>query len=53
VVEPAPPRQLPAQNHAALDADEQRARRVTRAVALLAAGVLVVLVCALCGRVVF
>jgi hypothetical protein len=50
VVEPAPPRRLPPQDHAALDEDEARARTVTRGIALVTAALLVVILCALCGR---
>ncbi|GGM25798.1 hypothetical protein GCM10011608_08230 [Micromonospora sonchi] len=47
---PNPPRQLPAQDMTALDAQEQRAQRVTWAVGLVAAAVLLLLVCLLCSR---
>lgn len=48
VVRPAPPRRLPAQDHAALDAAERAARRLTWAVAA-SAGVLAVLVACVLG----
>jgi hypothetical protein len=48
VVRPAPPRRLPAQDHAALDAAERAARRLTWAVAA-GAGVLAVLVACVLG----
>ncbi|GIJ25812.1 hypothetical protein Vqi01_09740 [Micromonospora qiuiae] len=47
---PNPPRQLPPQDMTALDAEEQRAQRVTWAVGLVAAAVLLLLVCLLCSR---
>lgn len=53
VVEPAPPRRLPPQDHAAIDSDEARARTLTYGIAILAGAVLVVLLCAVCGRVLF
>lgn len=53
MVQPAPPRQLPPQDHAALDAAEQAARRVTLAVAgaagLIALLVIIVLLSRLLG----
>ncbi|MBQ1025156.1 hypothetical protein KBX00_12340 [Micromonospora sp. C95] len=49
----APPRQLPAQDMVGLDAQEQRAQRVTWAVGAVAGGVLVVLTCLLCTRLLF
>jgi hypothetical protein len=52
-VEPAPPRQLPAQDHDRIDADEAQARTLTQGVALLAAAVMIVLTCLLCGRALF
>ncbi|MGE5830652.1 MAG: translation initiation factor 2 [Micromonosporaceae bacterium] len=52
-VEPAPPRPLPAQDHERIDADEAQARTVTQGVALLAAAVMIVLTCLLCGRALF
>jgi hypothetical protein len=53
IVEPAPPRRLPPQDHAAIDADEARARTLTYGVGILAGAVLVILLCALCGRLLF
>lgn len=52
-VEPAPPRQLPAQDHDRIDADEAQARNLTQGVALLAAAVMIVLTCLLCSRALF
>ncbi|MEU9505190.1 hypothetical protein AB0D32_02770 [Micromonospora sp. NPDC048170] len=50
---PPPPRQLPPQDMAELDAAEQRAQRLTYGVGTVAGVVLVVLVCVLCSRLVF
>lgn len=47
VVRPAPPRQLPPQDDAAIDAAEQTARRVTWAVAAAAGTIALVVVCIL------
>ncbi|MFD1081662.1 hypothetical protein [Micromonospora andamanensis] len=52
-LQPAPPRQLPGQDMIALDAQEQRAQRVTWAVGAIAGAVLVVLTCLLCTRLLF
>jgi len=52
-VEPLPPRRLPAQDHGAIDEDETKARTLTRGLGLLVGAVLVILLCALCGRVLF
>ncbi|WP_247673762.1 hypothetical protein [Micromonospora sp. C51] len=49
----APPRQLPAQDMISLDAQEQRAQRVTWTVGAVAGAVLVVLTCLLCTRLLF
>jgi hypothetical protein len=49
-VQAPPPRQLPAQDLAALEADERGARTVTYGVGLLAAAVLIVVMCLLCSR---
>ena len=53
VLEPAAPRQLPVQNHAAIDLDEERARALTRVLGVAAGLVLVVIGCLLCGRTLF
>jgi hypothetical protein len=53
IVEPAPPRTLPPQNHAAIDADEARARELTRTFGIVAAVGLAVLLLLLCGRAIF
>ncbi|MEV4210453.1 hypothetical protein [Micromonospora sp. NPDC049662] len=52
-LEPAPPRRLPPQNTAALDAAEQRSQRVTYGFGAAAAVVVVALVCLLCSRILF
>ncbi|MEV4823988.1 hypothetical protein [Micromonospora sp. NPDC049274] len=52
-LEPAPPRQLPPQDMAGLDAAEQRSQRVTYGFGAAAAVVLVALVCLLCSRIIF
>jgi type VI protein secretion system component VasF len=49
VVRPVPPRRLPPQDHAALDAAERTARRVTLAVAAVAGMVALVVACVLAG----
>ncbi len=43
ITPPAPPRQLPEQDHAALDAEDERSRAVTLGVGILAGAVLLVL----------
>ena len=48
-----PPRRLPAQDHAALDDEEARARAVTLAMGAVAAALLLVVLCALAGRALF
>lgn len=53
VVTPPAPRNLPPQDHAAIDADEESARSLTRTVGIITAVVLVFLVMLLCGRLVF
>jgi hypothetical protein len=49
----APPRQLPAQDLASLEAQEQQAQRVTWTVGAVAGAILVVLTCLLCTRLLF
>lgn len=49
VVRPAPPRELPPQDHAALDAAERIARRVTWGVAAAAGVIVLVVACVLGG----
>ena len=50
VVQPAPPRQLPAQDHADLDAQERSARTLTYGIGLVAGAILLIVLCAICGR---
>ncbi|WP_308220966.1 hypothetical protein [Micromonospora phytophila] len=52
-LQPPPPRRLPPQDMAGLDAAEQRAQRLTNGMGLVAAVVLVILVCLLCSRILF
>ncbi|WP_327042602.1 hypothetical protein OG400_10080 [Micromonospora ureilytica] len=52
-LQPAPPRQLPPQDMADLDAVEQRSQRVTYGFGAAAGVVLLVLLCLLCSRVIF
>jgi hypothetical protein len=53
VVEPAPPRPLPEQDHDLIDVQEQSARTLTIGVAMLAGAIMLVLVFLLCGRALF
>jgi hypothetical protein len=53
VIQPAPPRRLPEQDHAAIDEDEARARTLTRGLAMVAGALLLVVLCSLCGRTLF
>jgi hypothetical protein len=53
VIQPAPPRRLPEQDHAAIDEDEARARTMTRGLAMVAGALLLVVLCSLCGRILF
>ena len=53
VVQPAPPRRLPEQDHPAIDEDEARARTMTRGLAMVAGALLLVVLCSLCGRILF
>ncbi|SCG43877.1 hypothetical protein GA0070613_1150 [Micromonospora inositola] len=52
-VQVPPPRQLPPQDMAGMDSAEQQAQRLTYGVGVVAAVVLVLLVCLLCSRVIF
>jgi hypothetical protein len=47
VIRPLPPRELPPQDHAALDAAERTARRVTWALAATAGAIALVVACML------
>jgi hypothetical protein len=49
----AEPRRLPVQDHARIDADEARARMVTMGVGIVAGAIFLVVMCALCARLVF
>jgi hypothetical protein len=53
VSQPPPPRSLPAQDPAALNDAEGSARTVTYGVGMVAAAVLVILMCLLCSRLIF
>lgn len=53
IVEVPPPRRLPSQDHAAIDDEEARARTVTYGIAAIAAALILVLLCAVAGRLVF
>ncbi|MDT5025374.1 MAG: hypothetical protein QOE61_1800 [Micromonosporaceae bacterium] len=53
VVEPAPPRRLPEQDHSAIDDQESRARTLTVGLAIVASAVVLIVLCALCGRALF
>ncbi|AVT36632.1 hypothetical protein [Plantactinospora sp. BB1] len=52
-VQPAPPRPLPGQDHAALDAEEGSARTLTYGVGMVGGAVVLVLMCLLCSRALF
>jgi hypothetical protein len=53
LVNPAAPRLLPDQDHAAIDRAEESARALTAAVGIAATVVLIGLLIVLCGRLVF
>jgi hypothetical protein len=53
VVEPAPPRTLPNQDHGRIDEDEAAARTLTHGVGILVGAILLIVFCALCARVAF
>lgn len=46
-------RSLPGQDHNVLDAEERSARTLTYGIGLVAGAIMIVLFCALCGRVLF
>ncbi len=50
IVEPLPPRLLPAQDHALIDNEEARARTLSTGIAIVAGALIVILLCAVCGR---
>lgn len=50
-VEPPPPRALPPQDHSELDAAEQGARTLTYGIGMVAGAVVLIMICALCSRI--
>jgi hypothetical protein len=48
IVEPTPPRQLPAQDHARIDEEEARARALTRGIAIVTAIIIMIILFAIC-----
>jgi len=53
VVQAPPPRELPKQDHAAIDDDEQTARTITYGVTMVAGSIMVLLLLVICGRALF
>jgi hypothetical protein len=53
LVQPPPPRPLPSQDTAALDAQEREARTITYGIGMVAGAVLLVVLMVLCGRALF
>ncbi|HEX8628811.1 MAG TPA: translation initiation factor 2 [Catenuloplanes sp.] len=53
VVQPTPPRRLPAQDLDDLDEAERSARTITYGVGMIAGAIMLVLLCLLCSRVLF
>ncbi|HET6215202.1 MAG TPA: translation initiation factor 2 [Micromonosporaceae bacterium] len=53
VVQVPAARSLPGQDHNVLDAEERSARTLTYGIGLVAGAIMIVLFCALCGRVLF
>ena len=53
LIQPPPPRELPAQDLAALDAQDREARTVTYGVGMVAGAVLLIVLLILCGRILF
>ena len=53
VIQPEPPRELPAQDLVALNSEEREARTITYGVGMVAGAILLVVVLLLCGRVLF
>jgi hypothetical protein len=53
IVIQAPPRQLPHQDHTAIDQAEESARAVTRTTGIIAAVLLIGLMVVLCARLIF
>jgi hypothetical protein len=52
-MQPAAPRQLPRQDSAGIEEEERSARTLTFGIGMIAAAVLVVVVCLLCSRALF
>jgi hypothetical protein len=52
-IAPAPPRELPHQDHASIDRAEESARAFTAIVGIVATALVIVLLLVLCGRLVF
>jgi hypothetical protein len=50
VLRPAPPRELPPQDHARLDMEEAQARTLTLGLGMVTAALLVIVVVVLCTR---
>lgn len=53
IAQPPPPRQMPSQDMAALDEAEGSARTVTYGIGLVAGAIALILLCLLCGRLIF
>jgi hypothetical protein len=53
LVQPPPPRELPAQDLAGLDAQEREARTITYGIGLVAGAIGLIVLLVLCGRVLF
>jgi hypothetical protein len=53
IAQPPPPRQLPPQNLDALEEAEGSARTITYGVGLVAGAIALILLCLVCGRVIF
>ncbi|MGN9911897.1 translation initiation factor 2 [Phytohabitans sp. LJ34] len=53
VMQPAAPRELPRQDSVGIDEEERSARTLTYGIGMIAAAVLVVVVCLLCSRALF
>ncbi|OLB75027.1 MAG: hypothetical protein AUI14_22110 [Actinobacteria bacterium 13_2_20CM_2_71_6] len=53
LVQPPPPRELPAQDLARIDAEEREARTITYGIGLMAGAILLVVLLILCGRALF
>jgi len=53
LVQPPPPRDLPAQDLETLDAQEREARTLTYGVGMVAGAILLIVLLVLCGRALF